>query len=284
MQRLAISALKRRTILASATFVILMGTISPSSARSASEQQGAYLLTQSGWAALAAGRYDAALETFESALDTHPRDLEAMAGKARALASIGETRPALKLIQKISPNNPNFLLEHAAIYLIDDQPERALEKVEQSRKAAEKNRFAAGSVPLGQEYDRRLAFMNGENGEALYALGGYYRALEEFRTARKLGSGANASRAIGDAHAALGDYKNAELAFNDAIMQRRHDGMPFAGVEMCAGSKGISRARSRITTRRFSTLNQTPSCLRPEQQRCAQPGISGVRSQTFSAC
>ena len=224
MQRLAISALKKRTIRTSATLVILMGMMGPSAAQSISGQQGAYLLIQSGWAALAAGRYDAALETFESALEANPHDLEAMSGKARALASIGETRPALKLIQKISHANPEFLLEHAAIYLIDEQPERALEKVDQAREAAENQRYKPDAQPLGPEFDRRLAFMRGES---LYALGGYYRALEEFRTARQLGSGTNALRAIGDAHAALGDYKKAEVAFNDAIVHRRHDGNAF---------------------------------------------------------
>lgn len=224
MQRLALSALKKRTILGSTVLTIVVGMSVPCAAQVLSAQGDGYLLTQSGWAALAAGRYEAAMETFESALEADPRDLDAIAGKARAMASVGETRSALKLIQLISPSRPKYLLEHAAIYLIDKRPERALAKIDRARETAAALQSREGYEHLGREFEQRLTFMRGE---ALYALGGFDRALQEFKVARELGGGANASRALGDTYAARGDLALAEAAFDDAIAQRRHDGNAF---------------------------------------------------------
>jgi len=92
VQGVRLSALKKRTIIGSAAFVFIVGLSGPGVSQNASGQSDSYLLTQSGWASLASGRFEAALDTFEAALEADPRDLDAVAGKARALASTGETR------------------------------------------------------------------------------------------------------------------------------------------------------------------------------------------------
>ncbi len=184
-------------------------------------EQELFLFVEAGQKALAAGRYDQAIEAFEAVLDSDPKSLEALAGKARALANTRRTDSALLLIEKISPAHPKYMLEHAAIYLLANQPEKALAKIDLAKESAANLKGRTGYEDIDLHFERQLVFMRGE---ALYAVGGYDLAMEEFKLSEKLGSGAKASRAIGDTYTALGQFIPAEKAFTRAVSLRQHDG------------------------------------------------------------
>jgi len=183
-----------------------------------------YLLTQSGMASLGAQRYDAALGYFEEALLKNPGYLEADAGKARALAGLGQYSEALAITSRLSKIEPKYKLDDATILLLVKKPERALQQIDNAAQLVLGDNELSITMSQNQEFYRRAHYLRGE---AYYMMRGYERAGADFELARSLGAGSPAMRGIGDTYVALSDLPAAEAAYTKALNHRRHDGLAY---------------------------------------------------------
>lgn len=183
-----------------------------------------YLLTQSGIASLGAQRYDAALSYFDEALLLNPGYLDAEAGKARALAGLGQFTDAMAITSRLSKLDPKYKLDDATILLLVKKPERALQQVDSAAKVIQGDQELSLAMSQNQEFYRRAHYLRAE---AYYMMRGYDRAGGDFQIARKLGAGSPALRGIGDTYVALDDLSSAEAAYTKALQHRRHDGLAY---------------------------------------------------------
>ena len=183
-----------------------------------------YLLTQSGWASLGAQDYDAALSRFDQALESNPSNLSAQAGRARALAGLDKLAEALAITNRLSNLAPEYKLEDAAILLLANRPERALQQVDSAATALLKTGEEKQVRNANRDFFAKVHYLRGE---ALYMMQGYKRAGFSFAMAREMGAGAPSLRGIGDSYLAMNDLVEAEDAYSSAIRLRKHDGTAF---------------------------------------------------------
>ena len=183
-----------------------------------------FLITQSGWASLGAQRYDAALSHFENALSQNPSNLSARAGRARALAGLGQVSEALAITSRLSTIAPQYKLEDAAILLIADQPERALQQIDSATAEILRTGDRATVQSENQVFFGRAYYLRAE---AMYMMKGFERAGADFALSLKFDPGSPALRGVGDTYFALQDLPAAENAYSQAIRERKHDGTAY---------------------------------------------------------
>ena len=183
-----------------------------------------YLLAQSGWASLGAQRFDAALDYFDEALRNDPGYLPAEAGRARALAGLGQHDAALAITGRLSRLDPRFKLDDAAILLLVKQPERALQRIDTAADEIVAGGDRAVAMAENRDFFRRALYLRGE---AYYMMKGFERAGADFERAHGLGVGSPAIRGIGDTYFAMGELTRAEKAYSRALQHRKHDGLAW---------------------------------------------------------
>jgi len=201
--------------------------------------------TEAGWAALGTRNYDRAREDFIVALRSDPNFFEARRGLARTEAAQGRYREALSLIEPLRAVSPSFMLDQAVLLLLDDQPDQAL-------------------AVIRPDFTKALHMLRGD---VLYRMGGYDAALDEFEAANEVIEGADAWRAIGDSHDALGALNVAKEAYTRALELRRFDGTAY----------------QRMPKRRSASTN--PSVCSPRWQRPSwRRGLMATQSASSTAC
>ncbi len=183
-----------------------------------------YLIMQSGWASLGAQRYDAALSHFDNALSQNPSNQAARAGRARALAGLGKLNEALTITSQLSAVDYKYKLEDAAILLIAEQPERALQQIDSATKALLRTGDPATVRAENREFFGRAHRLRGET---MYMMKGFERAGADFALSRKYADSSPALRGVGDSYFALQNLVEAEKAYTKAIKARKHDGTAF---------------------------------------------------------
>ncbi len=202
---------------------IVWGLTGPAAAQQFNASEP-YLLVQSGWASLGAQRYDAALSHFENALSQNPANLSARAGRARALAGLGQINEALAITSRLSTISPKYKLEDAAVLLIADKPERALQQIDSATSDLLRTGDKATVQAQNREFFGRAYYLRGE---AMYMMKGFARAGADFALSRKFAGGSPALRGVGDTYFALGDLPKAKAAYTEAINERKHDGTAY---------------------------------------------------------
>jgi len=180
--------------------------------------------TEAGWAALGTRNYDRAREDFIVALRSNPNFFEARRGLARTEAAQGRYREALSLIEPLRAVSPSFMLDQAVLLLLDDQPDQALAVIDGARDWAQSRASKRDGGRVRPDFTKALHMLRGD---VLYRMGGYDAALDEFEAANEVIEGADAWRAIGDSHDALGALNVAKEAYTRALELRRFDGTAY---------------------------------------------------------
>lgn len=189
-----------------------------------SSGRSSVLLNEAGWAAVAARNYEKARADFLSALEADPLMLDAKRGLARASAGLGQVAEAIRIIEPLREVSPVFMLESASLMLVDGRPEQAFSEIGTALKWAGDRSLKTEGSRVGRRFEKRALMLRGE---ALYMLGGYEAALEQFEIAHRIVPSASSWRAIGDTHMAMGDLTAAQDAYSEALTLRRYDGMAF---------------------------------------------------------
>ena len=187
-------------------------------------QRDPVLLNEAGWAAIRTRNYEKAKSDFDAALAAEPNMLEARRGMARAFAGLGSLDEAFRIIEPLREVSPVFMLENASLLLVAERPERALAEIDRAMRWAGERAQRIEGGRIGRRFEKRAAMLRGD---ALYMLGGYDAALEQFELAHRIVPGAASWRAIGDSFMAMNRLPEAHDAYSEALKLRPSDGLAF---------------------------------------------------------